>query len=55
MENIPSNKTETLTKRDDRHLGSCYIKSTIYKRLLNWNKKKVVTGKTPFVVIRSIL
>ena len=38
------------------HLGYWYIKSTFYKRFLNWKKifkkiKYVVTGKTPFFVI----
>ena len=34
-------------------LGSCYSKSTRYKRFLNWHKivKKVVTVKTPFFVV----
>ena len=38
------------------HLDCCYIKSTFYKKFLNWKKifkkiKYVVTGKTPFFVI----
>ena len=42
------------------HLGRQYIKSTLYKRFLNWNKifkkkKKVVTGKTSFFLIGTFI
>ena len=37
------------------HLRSWYIKSTLYKRFLNWTKifkkNELVTGKAPFFVI----
>ena len=40
---------------EHEHLGCCYIKSSLYKRFLNWNrifkKSKVVTDKTQFFVI----
>ena len=40
-------------KYEYEHLGRWYIKSTIFKRFLKWNKifKKVITGKTSFFVI----
>ena len=46
-------------KYEYRHLGCWYIKSTLYKKLLNWNKifkkNKVVTGKTLLFVIGPFL
>ena len=52
-EKAPSSKTPALTWYG--HLGRWYIKSTLYKRFLNWkknvSKNNAVTGKTSFFMI----
>ena len=56
-EKAPSNKTpaSVYEKYKFEHLGSWYIKETLYKGFLNWKKilkkKKVVTGEIPLFVI----
>ena len=37
-EKVPPNKTPALAKSKNRHLGHWYIKSTLYKRFIDWNK-----------------
>ena len=53
----PSNRTpaSVYEKYKFEHLGSWYIKSTLYEGFLNWNKvfkkNKVVTGEIPLFAI----